>query len=248
MIFSVDDREALKSALLARAQDDPRITSIAITGSAALNHQDRYSDIDLAFAVDTSDHVPAAIAAFTGFLYERGALHHHDVPAGPWTYRVFFLPGTLQVDLAFVAQPDFRPLGPAFQLIAGAAGNPQSFPSPTAIELIGLAWLHALHARTSILRSKLWQAEYMISATRNHVLALACLRHNLPTAHARGLHLLPGSVTTPLAASLIAQLDPTELWRAFGVVLQSLNVELTNADPALSTKIAAEIQSLSAMP
>ena len=243
-MFSVDDREVLRSALLERASADPRITSIALTGSAAAGQQDRYSDIDLAFAVDNTDLVSAAIADFTSFMYDRGALHHHDVPAGPWIYRVFFLPGALQVDLAFVPQAHFRPLGPAFQLVAGTAGEPQSFPSPTATDLIGLAWLHALHARTSILRGKLWQAEYMISAVRGHVLALACLRHNLPTAHARGFHLLPDSVTAPLTESLVAKLDAAELWRAFAVVLQSLTVELFNIDPALSGKTAAEIQSL----
>lgn len=247
-MFSVDDREALNFALLERAAADPRITSIAVTGSAAVGQQDRYSDIDLAFAVDNTDHVSAAIADFTAFTYDRGALHHHDVPAGPWIYRVFFLPGALQVDLAFVAQAHFRPLGPAFKLVAGTAGDPQSFPSPTATDLIGLAWLHALHARTSILRGKLWQAEYMISAVRDHVLALACLRHNLPTAHARGFHLLPDYVTAPLTESLIARLDLTELRRAFTVVLQGFHAELTLSDPVLSARIAGEIQSLASAP
>ncbi|HEY3186845.1 MAG TPA: hypothetical protein VGJ70_05195 [Solirubrobacteraceae bacterium] len=49
-----------------------------------------------------------------------------------------------------------------------------------------MAWLYGLHARTSIVRGTLWQAEYMVSAARDHVLALAALRHGLPTAYGRG--------------------------------------------------------------
>ena len=33
---------------------------------------------------------------------EHFALHHVDVVSGAWVYRVFLLPSTLQVDLAFV--------------------------------------------------------------------------------------------------------------------------------------------------
>ncbi len=35
------------------------------------------------------------------------------------------------------------------------------------------AWHHALHARASIGRGRLWQAEYWIGAVRDLVLALA---------------------------------------------------------------------------
>ncbi len=35
----------------------------------------------------------------------------------------------------------------------------------------------------------------MISAIRDHVMALACIRHGLPWAHGRGMDLLPNSIT-----------------------------------------------------
>ena len=81
------------------------------------------------------------------------AVHHLDVPSGPWLYRVFLLPGTLQVDLAFVPASDFRALSPAFRLISGQAQAPLHLDPPAPEALIGLAWLYSLHARTSLART-----------------------------------------------------------------------------------------------
>jgi hypothetical protein len=39
-----------------------------------------------------------------------------------------------------------------------------------------------------------WQAEFMVSAMRDQVLALACLRHGLPAREGRGMDLLPAAV------------------------------------------------------
>jgi hypothetical protein len=111
-----------------------------------------------------------------------------------------------------------------------------------------LAWLHALHARSCILRDKLWQAEYMVSAVRDHTFALACIRLGLPAAHGRGMDLLPESVTRPLLASMIGRLNSDELWRAFDAVLQSLTSEVNYVDPALGSRVSAEIRALSSRP
>ncbi len=234
----------LKAELLEFASRDTRLSGAAVTGSAAEGKEDRWSDIDLAFGVADASAVNQVLADFSNFMYRRGALHQYDLKAGAWLYRVFFLPGALQVDLAFVERNEFRPLGPAFQLIFGESKSLQAFPSPSPIDVIGLAWLHALHARSSILRGKLWQAEYMISGTRNHVLELACRRLDLPTAHGRGLHLLPESVTGPLAASLVRSIHAEELRRAFAVVVESLCQEIHRADPALGARISDEIRNL----
>jgi len=67
-------------------------------------------------------------------------------------------------------------------LLFGAASELPQVSPPPAEQLIGLAWLHAVHARACIARGKLWQAEYMVSGLRDHVLSLACLRHGLPAA------------------------------------------------------------------
>jgi hypothetical protein len=119
--FTVVARGQLESDLLEFATGDPRLSGAAVTGSAAAGREDRWSDIDLAFGVSDPALVGAVLSDFSDFMYAQGALHHHDVRAGSWTYRVFFLPGGLQVDLAFVEQSEFRPLGPAFKLVFGDA-------------------------------------------------------------------------------------------------------------------------------
>ena len=65
---------------------------------------------------------------------------------------MFLLPDTLQVDLAFVPATEFRALSPTFRLVFGEAGEPRHLPTPSDGDLIGLAWLYALHARSSIAR------------------------------------------------------------------------------------------------
>jgi hypothetical protein len=248
MGFAVESRVQLKANLLEFARQDPRLSGAAVTGSAATGREDRWSDIDLAFGVSGPALVGEVLSDFSDFMYARGALHHHDVPAGAWIYRVFFLPGGLQVDLAFVEQGEFRPLGPAFQLVFGDAKSVQPFPGPDPKDIIGLAWLHALHARSCILRGRLWQAEYMVSAVRDHTLALACIRFGLPCVHGRGMDSLPDPVTRPLLESMAGRLDPDELWRTFDCVLQSLTSEVNHADPALGLRVSAELRGLSRKP
>src|SRR5215471_3957248 len=214
-MFTTEYRNQLRSELLEYAAQDKRLTGAAVTGSAALNREDQWSDIDLAFGVGNPSYLPDVLSDFTTFMYERHrAIFHHDVRAGAWVYRVFFLPDTLQVDLAFAAQNEFRPLGPTFRLIFGGANAANPFPPPEPRDIIGLAWLYALHARSCILRGKFWQAEYMISAVRDHMMTLACIRHGLPWAHGRGMDHLPKSITSRLVGSLVGELHPDELWRA----------------------------------
>jgi hypothetical protein len=246
--FTVEARTQLKARLLEFANHDPRLSGAAVTGSAAAGREDRWSDIDLAFGVADPALVGAVLSDFSDFMSAHGSIYHHDVRAGAWIYRVFFLPGGLQVDLAFVEQGEFRPLGPAFQLVSGDAKPIQPFPPPNPKDIIGLAWLHALHARSCILRDKLWQAEYMVSAVRDHTLALACIRLGQPSAHGRGMDSLPESVTRPLLESMIRHLSSDELWRAFDAVLGSLTSEVNQADPALGLRVSRELSSLSCKP
>jgi len=247
--FTPQHRGQVKADLLDLAARDPRLSGAAVTGSAVAGNEDQWSDIDLAFGVTDPALVRAVMADFSDFLYaSRGVLHHHDIRFGPWTYRVFFLPGALQVDLAFVEKSEFGPLGPKFKLVSGEANPLREFPVPTPKDLIGFAWLYALHARTCILRGKLWQAEYMISAVRDHALALACVRHNVPSTHGSGMDLLPESVTGPLGPSLVRKLEPDELWRTLDVVIQSLSVEIGLVDPALGSRTLEEIANLATKP
>lgn len=151
----------------------------------------------------------------------------------------------LQVDLAFVPAAEFSPLAPTFRLIFGQATQPRHLPPPVPADLIGLAWLYALHVRSSIARHRLWQAEYMIAGVRNHALALACIRHGLPAIHGRGIDQLPSAVITPFEDSLVRRLDLAELSRAFEAVLSVLLSEAKLADPQLAARLESSLTGLS---
>jgi hypothetical protein len=250
-MFTPEERAGLRTSLLELAHNDQRITGAAITGSAAASRddhlrEDRWSDVDLAFGVHTAANLPSVLSDWTAHMYDRhGALHHLDMLFGAWTYRVFLLSNTLQVDLAFVVDTEFRALAPTFRLMFGTANEPRHAPPPEPAAIIGLAWLYALHARTCIARRKLWQAEYMISGVRDHALALASIRHGLSSVHGRGIDLLPHEVTAPFEDSLVRQLEPGELSRAFRVVMNGLVQEILKADQELAQRLQGVLTALS---
>lgn len=247
-MFTPAERAGLRAGLLEHAALDPRLSGAAVTGSGASHGgEDRWSDIDLAFGVREAAELPEVLADWTGHLYRHhGALHHLDVTAGAWIYRVFLLPGALQVDLAFAPATEFRALAPTFRLVFGEANTPLYMPPPPQQGLIGMGWLYALHARNCIARSQVWQAEYMISGVRDHVLALACLRHGLPAVHGRGMDLLPGEVAASFGGAfgegaLVKRLDVEELLRAFRVVVRALLVEIRAVDSELALRLGATL-------
>jgi hypothetical protein len=237
-MFTPEERARLRSELLEDAARDRRISGAAITGSAVIEQEDQWSDIDLAFGVVDAAELTSVLSDWTARMYDRHlALHHLDVMSGAWIYRVFLFPNTLQVDLAFVPGMEFRALAPTFRLMSGRANEPRHAPPPRPLDIIGLGWLHALHARSCIARQKLWQAEYMISGIRDHTFALACVRHGLPAAHGRGIDRLPASVTAQLEGSLVRQLNVVELLRAFRVVMTGLLSEIRSADSELAGRL-----------
>jgi hypothetical protein len=248
-MFTPEERAQVRFDLLEYAARDCRISGVAITGSGATKQEDQWSDIDLAFGVVDAAELPNVLSDWTARMYDQHlALHHLDVKSGAWIYRVFLLTSTLQVDLAFVSDTEFRALAPTFRLISGRANEPRHASPPLPLDLIGLAWLYALHARSSIGRQKLWQAEYMISGMRDHALALACIRHGLPAAHGRGIDQLPSAVTAPLESSLVRQLDVVELLRAFRVVTDGLLNEIRSADSELAGRLQNALRHLTEIP
>ena len=244
-MFTPDDRAALRDTLIDAARGDARISGVALTGSASMDAEDRWSDIDLAFGVATGADRGALIADWTERMYgAHEAVHHMDVMAGAALFRVFFLRNTLQVDLAFWPESEFGAIAPTFRLVSGRARERPAFLNPSAESLIGMAWLHALHARSSIARGKVWQAEYMISGMRDHVLALACVRYDVPAAQGRGMDMLPAEVTDPVTAALVRSLDPAELRRAFARACELLLVEIESVDAELARRLAAPMREL----
>lgn len=244
-MFTVEARERLRGRLVSAAHVDTRISAAALVGSAAAGDEDQWSDIDLALCADPDADRAALIADWTDSMYaEHAAVHHVDVRHGDTLYRVFLLADTLQVDLSFWRPADFRPVGPDFRLLFGAAGEERRPPVPTPAELIGMAWLYGLHARSSIARGRVWQAEYMISGMRAHLLALACLRRDLPTAHGRGFDRLPPDLTAVLEPSIVHSLDIGELKRGLAVVTEALLDEAAQADAALAARLTGPLREI----
>ena len=245
-MFTPGEREALREKLIEVARADARLSGGAVTGSGAMRDTDAWSDIDLAFGVREAPQIPDVIKDFTALMArDHGALHTLDVPSGAWIYRVFLLPSTLQVDLAFAPETEFGARAKSFRLAFGTAAELPDPAMPTTDALIGMAWLHALHARSSLARGRAWQAEYMIRGMRDQVLALACLRHDLPTKEARGIDRLPAEVRAPLEEGLVRSLDFQELSRAFGVVTKGLIEEVRRADSTLAQRLEPVLSELS---
>jgi hypothetical protein len=90
------------------------------------------------------------------------------------------------VDLAFWSTEDFAPIGPNFKLIFGAPNPPPAAPIPNRQTIIGMAWLYALHVRSSLARGRALQTEYLLGGMRNQVFELACLRCGVIAQQGRG--------------------------------------------------------------
>jgi hypothetical protein len=222
-MFHVDDRNRVRNRVLALASSDPRVVAGAVVGSLALHHGDRWSDLDLTFAVVDGMPVLEVLGDWTRTLEDEfNAITLFDLPAGASIYRVFMLPGCLQFDLSFTPATAFGATGPQFSLLFGdAASKPHTSP-PSPHELFGYAVHHALRARFCIERGRVWQAEYWLSGVRDYGLHLACLRRGLPARNGRGFDDLPTDVLSSFRDALARSLDPEELLRALGVAIESL--------------------------
>lgn len=242
-MFTPESRAALRDALVALARADERVTGAALTGSAALGREDRWSDIDIAIGI--ADDPEPVLADWTARMYaDHGAVHHVDVVVGRTVYRVFLLADTLQVDIAFCPAAEFGARAATFRLLFGTARELPTTPEPDAEYLTGMAWLYALHARSAILRGRVWQAEYMISGVRDHVLAMACLRHGVRAVQGRGMDDLPPAVSGRFTKALVRSLDTAELWRAFGVAGKLLVAEAAHVDIGLAGRLTGPIAAM----
>ena len=244
-MFTADEADRVRDRLLGFAEADPAITGAAVTGSRATGGGDAWSDIDLAFGV--TGPLGPAMDRWTERLYrDFAAVHHWDLPAGAAVYRVFLLPGWLEVDIAFAPQAWFGPLGPNWRTVFGQAAELDQPEPPGPGTLAGRAWHHALHARACIERGRQWQAEHWISALRDQVLTLACLRLGYPASYARGAHLLPPELTTPLEPALVTSLDEEELRRALAAAISALASEIQRTDAELAARLNPMLADLSA--
>ncbi len=199
-MFTVEQRDALRERLLRLAEEDGRVVAGAAVGSLAVDSGDRFSDLDLTFAIADDVPVGDVLNDWTRTLInELDAVHLADLERGPTSYRVFLLPEALQFDLSMTPAAQFRPAGPRFRLLFGetATGDAEAPKPPVAGELFiptpavagdvfGWGVIYALHARACIERGRVWQAEHYVGAVRDHALSLACLHEGLPAVQARG--------------------------------------------------------------
>ena len=222
-MFSVTDRERIRDWVLHLAATDPRIVAGAVVGSLADTIGDRWSYLDLTFAVAEGVSVLDVLDSWTGHLVTAfDAVHLFDLPRAASLYRVFLFPGNLQVDLSCTPAAQFGAMGPKFRLLFGQAVDKPYPPPPSAHELFGYAVHHALRARFCIARGRYWQAEYWLSGTRDYALSLACRRRGLPAVEGRGFDALPPEVRDSFRGTLVTALTRDELLRALGEAIDGL--------------------------
>jgi hypothetical protein len=241
-VFTVDQRNALCERVLWLGTADDRVVAGAVVGSLAVDGGDRFSDVDLTFAV--ADQVPVAdvLAEWTTRLvHELAAVRLTDLERGPTIYRVFLLPDALQLDLSMTPAAWFRPAGPRFRLVFGttAADGPAAVPPagsvfiptpPVAADLFGWGTVYGLHARACIERGRLWQAEHYVNAVRDHALSLACLHRGLVAVHARGYDDLPAETLARFEGTHIGAITPGALRAALAVSVLALTREGVDAN------------------
>jgi hypothetical protein len=245
-MFSISDRDRIRDYVLQLATSDARVVAGAVVGSLALGGGDRWSDLDLTFAV--ADNVPVSdvLEDWTrNLVQELDAAHLFDLPSGASIYRVFLLPGCLQFDLSFTPASKFGAAGPKFKLIFGNSVEKTYTLPPSAHELFGYAVHHALRARFCVERGRYWHAEYWISATRDYALSLACRRRGLPAVYGRGFDDLPPEVREFFQRTLVSSLERDELLRALSQVVDGLLGEVEEVQE-LAAKVAPQLRMLTA--
>jgi hypothetical protein len=168
MAFSVEERESARRRVLERADEDPRVVAAAVVGAEVAGRVDRWSDLDLSFGVADQTAVEGVLDEWTRELgAELDAVHLFDVHVGPTVYRVFLLPGNLQMDLSFTPAARFGALGPNFRLLFGTAvedrvREPMSRLAETPRQRFGLCVLYLVRARFGVERGNLRQAEQYV--------------------------------------------------------------------------------------
>jgi hypothetical protein len=243
-MFSVEHRDHIRDHVLQRASSDRRVVAGAAVGSLALGGGDRWSDLDLTFAVADEFSIFDVLEDWSRELVaEFDAAHLFDLPSGPSIYRVFLLPGCLQFDLSFTPASKFGATGPKFQLLFGKSVEKPFPQSPAEQELFGYAVHHALRARFCIERGRYWHAEYWISAARDYALSLACRRRGLPASYGRGFDDLPTEAHEAFSGTLVTNLERDELLRALASVIDAL---LGEADEVreLAMKVEPQLREL----
>lgn len=241
-MFTPADREKLRDELIEAARADDEIVGAALVGSAATGREDAWSDIDLALQVsDSADPMAVARRWAAEFYGHHGAAHHLDVLAGGVLYRVFLLASSLQVDVSFWPEDQFRATEPGFEVLFGVPGPPAEAAAPDVSQAIGMAWLYALHSRSAIARGRIWQSVMMLDHLRDQLLVLGCLRHGLNPHHGREADRLPPPELDALLRARATAATAAELARSHEALVHLLAEEIARHDHRLSTRLNAPL-------
>ena len=209
------DRTRIRDALIAFARNDPSIVGAALVGSAARDAEDDWSDIDLALQLGNGVDEPNVVDRWTRRMEEECSVADtFDVMAGGVRYRVFLLSSSLQIDVSFWPNDQFRATDTGFRLIFGQANPSTDQSAPRFDDAIGMGWLYALHARSAIARGKSWQAVMMLDELRNAILTLVSLHRGLNPGHGREVDKLPADALRRIAHARASSLASNELSRS----------------------------------
>ena len=240
-MFTVEERNRVRDLLVEMGRTDRRLVAGALVGSTAAGGGDRWSDLDLTFGLAGNATLDDVLADWTASLKSQfGAVHLFDLPHLSTMYRVFLLPGNLQVDLSFTPGNKFLGHGLKYDLLFGNPLERQQSKPFSPEHVFGLAVVYLLHACACIARGRMWEAEYSISAARDQALLLACHHRGLKTTYGRGFDDLPPEVLEPFNRALVGSLEKAQLLRVLGrsvdVLLcnsQDVSVLASNLEPQL---------------
>ena len=242
-MFTPEYRERVRERVNVKARSDGRIVAAAAVGGSA-GPSDRWSDLDLSFGVAEGAPVASVLDDWTEALSaEFDAVTLFDLPFLSSIYRVFLLPGNLQVDLSFTPAPEFGAIGPRFELLFGEAVVRPSISQPATEHIFGLGVHHAVRGYVCIERGRLWQAEYWIHELRDQALALACSSRGLEIHHGRGFDQLPQDVRNSFSGSLVRDLTIDELRRSLACATAGLLREGLASTPA-AKRLQPELEEL----
>ena len=236
-MFTPSQRDRVRARVLETARGDDRVVAAALVGSLAQGEGDRWSDIDLSFALRDEVSVSDVLEDWTNAMVEGlGAVKLLDLVVDPILYRVFLLRDCLQLDLSFSPESVFRPTSSRFRLLYGQAGEPIEPSPPSADDLLGWAVLYARDVRVSIERGEVWRAERSLSELRSYALSFACSLRGLPASYGKGHDRLPEPVLAGFSGSLASSVEPRELARALRSAVDALRTESADA-PDVSPKL-----------
>ena len=229
VMFTAMQRQDVGNRLIAAGQATEGVTAGAVVGSAATGELDAWTGIDLMFAAAPDLATDDLRDRWSEQMYrDFGAIHHTADAAG----LVYLLPDLLTARIAIVPAARFGPRpGVPFHQVFGPVGTPAA-DALGAPDLVGPAWLAALHTRTALLRGDGPSAALALDGLRDALIALAGARTGAPPGY------LEPADRDRIRATETGSRDVGAVAKAFGVAVQILDAELQAVAPVVADAVA----------